>query len=147
MTDDEYIRVRAFLQQARMKDSAIKRKQLQIRELESCLLPGAIRYDVDRVQSSPSDPMSRIMAEIDDLEHQIEQLKIEKAEAVTEVSRMIDKLEDETEKTVLADYFIGRAPMTEVADIIGYGVRQTFRIRKRGIENMAELLKDVSECQ
>ena len=36
--------------------------------LESCLLPGAIRYDKDKVQTSPDDTMSKVISEIADLE-------------------------------------------------------------------------------
>ena len=42
----------------------------QIATLQSCLLPSAIRYDLDKVQSSPDDQTSAIFAKIDELERE-----------------------------------------------------------------------------
>ena len=97
-----------FLQQIRRKETEIRRKQLQYDELKSCLLPEAIRYDVDRVQSSAEDPMGRIFSELDDLERQIAELKAEKAGLISLVAGAIEQLEDDFEKTVLAEFYIGR---------------------------------------
>ena len=44
-----------FLMQIRRKEIIIRRKESQRDELRACLLPGAIRYDRDRVQSTPTD--------------------------------------------------------------------------------------------
>lgn len=44
-----------FLMQIRRKEIIIRRKETQRDELRACLLPGAIRYDRDRVQSTPTD--------------------------------------------------------------------------------------------
>ena len=43
-----------FLMQIRRKEIIIRRKETQRDELRACLLPGAIRYDRDRVQSERS---------------------------------------------------------------------------------------------
>ena len=47
-----------FLMQIRRKEIIIRRKETQRDELRACLLPGAIRYDRDRVQSTPTDKMA-----------------------------------------------------------------------------------------
>ena len=112
-----------FLQQIRRKETEIRRKQLQYDELKSCLLPEAIRYDVDRVQSSAEDPMGRIFSELDDLERQIAELKAEKAGLISLVAGAIEQLEDDFEKTVLAEFYIGRRSMRDVARAIGYSPR------------------------
>ena len=44
-----------MLYSVRTIDRTIWRLQLRRDELQSCLLPGAVRYDADRVQSSPQD--------------------------------------------------------------------------------------------
>ena len=56
-----------FLNSARVLHWQWLRLKAKHDELQSCLLPAAIRYDKDKVQTSPEDAMSKIMAEIDAL--------------------------------------------------------------------------------
>ena len=58
-----------YLMRIRKTEYAIKRKQLRCKELRSCLLPGGIRYDLDKVQTSPRDKLPEIMAKVDELEN------------------------------------------------------------------------------
>lgn len=109
-----------FLMQIRRKEIIIRRKETQRDELRACLLPGAIRYDRDRVQSTPTDKMADVIVRVDELDREIEQLRREKASLVIEISDAIETLEDDNEKTVLTEFYIARAPMTEVANAINY---------------------------
>lgn len=129
-----------YLMQVRKKENAIKRKELQCEELRSCLGPKAIRYDGDRVQSSPTDRVSEIVSKVADLEEQIKQLREEKAMLIIEIGAAIESLEDDNEKTVLAEFYIGRVPMTQVAEIINYSVRRAYYFRKQGVIHLGELL-------
>ena len=99
-----------YLMQIRKKEYAIKRKQLRCEELRSCLGARAIQYDRDRVQTSPVDKVSEIICKVADLEDQIEQLQEEKALLIIEIGDAIEQLEDDNEKTVLAEFYIGRVP-------------------------------------
>ena len=105
-----------YLMQIRKKEYAIKRKQLRCEELRSCLGARAIQYDRDRVQTSPVDKVSEIICKVADLEDQIEQLQEEKALLIIEIGDAIEQLEDDNEKTVLAEFYIGRVPMAQVAE-------------------------------
>lgn len=133
-----------FLMQIRRKGIIIRRKETQRDELRACLLPGAIRYDrdrvQDRVQSTPTDKMADVIARVDELDREIEQLRREKATLVIEISDAIEKLEDDNEKTVLTEFYIARAPMTEVADAINYSVRRAYHFRKMGVTHLGEVL-------
>lgn len=129
-----------FLMQIRRKEIIIRRKETQRDELRACLLPGAVRYDRDKVQSTPTDKMSDVMARVDELDREIEQLRREKATLVIEISDAIEKLEDDNEKTVLTVFYIARAPMTQAADAINYSVRRAYDFRKRGVTHLGEVL-------
>lgn len=129
-----------FLMQIRRKGIIIRRKETQRDELRSCLLPGAIRYDRDRVQSTPTDKMADVIARVDELDQEIEQLRREKATLVIAISDAIEKLEDDNEKTVLTEFYIARAPMTQAADAINYSVRRAYDFRKRGVIHLGEVL-------
>ena len=118
----------AFLQQIRRKETEIRRKQLQHDELQSCLLPGAIRYDVDKVQSSPEDPMGKIFAELDDLERQIAELNAEKAKLIH----------------VITVFYIGRRSMRDAARAIDYSSRRAYYFRKQGVIHLDEIRKSAN---
>ena len=129
-----------FLMQIRRKEIIIRRKEMQRDELRACLLPGAVRYDKDRVQSSPTDSMADVLARVDELDHEIEQLKHEKAQLILEISNAIEKLEDDTEKVVLTEFYIARAPMSQVAETIHYSIRRAYHFRKMGVTHLGEVL-------
>lgn len=126
--------------QIRRKEIIIRRKETQRDELRACLLPGAVRYDRDKVQSTPTDKMSDVMARVDELDREIEQLRREKASLIIEIGDAIEKLEDDNEKTVLTEFYIARAPMTQAADAINYSVRRAYDFRKRGVIHLGEVL-------
>ena len=134
----------AFLQQIRRKEIEIRRKQLQHDELQSCLLPGAIRYDVDKVQSSPEDPMGKIFAELDDLERQIAELNAEKAKLIHVITEAIEQLDDDFEKTVLTEFYIGRRSMRDAARAIDYSSRRAYYFRKQGVIHLDEIRKSAN---
>lgn len=129
-----------YLMQIRKKENAIRRMTLRCEELRSCLLPGAIRYDKDRVQTSPQDKVSEIIAKVDELERMIEDLRTEKAMLVIEIGDKVELLTDDNEKTVLAEFYIGRVPMAKVATDINYSIQHAYRLRKRGVQHLGEVL-------
>lgn len=129
-----------FLMQIRRKEIIIRRKETQRDELRACLLPGAIRYDHEKVQSAPTDKMADVIARVDELDREIEQLRREKASLVIVISDAIEKLEDDNEKTVLTEFYIARAPMTQAADAINYSVRRAYDFRERGVVHLGEVL-------
>jgi DNA-directed RNA polymerase specialized sigma subunit len=120
----------------------IRRLMLWRAELESSALPGAIRYDGDPVQTSPEDRMSGILAKVADLDAVIKELLQEKARAVLDIGEAIERLEDETQKTVLAAFYIGRLSMDDVAEMICYSRRQAYRIRREAVEKMAQMAQE-----
>lgn len=129
-----------FLMQIRRKEIIIRRKEMQRDELRACLVPGAIRYDRDRVQSTPTDKMADVIARVDELDREIEQLKLEKAQAIIEISDVIEKLDNDKEKAVLTAFYIKAASMEAVAGIVCYSVRHTYLLRKQGVEHLKEVL-------
>lgn len=128
-----------FLWSPRNIDRRIRRLILLRDELQSCLLPSAIRYDGDRVQVTPEDKLAAIAAKVLDLDRQIQRLREEKADAVLAISEAVDRLGDEAEKTVLTAYYIGRVPIRDVAEMIHYSHRQTYRILQAAVRHIAEL--------
>lgn len=134
MHDDLISRVRSI-------DRKIWRLTIRRDELQSCLLPGAVRYDVDKVQSSPKDKLADIAAAVVDIDRTISELQRAKADAILQLSERIEKLDDEREKVILTAYFIGRKSMSEISDKLGYSVKHVYRLRKMGLQKVANNAK------
>ena len=128
-----------YLGSIRKIDSKIVRLQLQHDELESCLLPKAITYDSDKVQTSPDDPMSRIASEVLDLEKEIQMLRIRKARRVKEISVAITKLDDDIDQIILTAFYIGRLPASKVAEITHYSIRGVYNAKHRAVIHLTKV--------
>lgn len=87
----------------------IKVLTFNISELKLNMLPPGIRYDVDRVQTSPSDRMIKYAEELDELERKLN-VEIHRCNVVLEeIERAIRSVDDDELAAVLeAKYIFGK---------------------------------------
>lgn len=105
-------------------------------ELESCLLPQGIRYDKDRVQTSPDDNVSRIIAEIADLEHKMKVIQNVKAKRIEDIYGKLEGLPCDEWKTALAMRFINRKTVADIAIEMGYAESTIYKFMDKGAEHL-----------
>ena len=128
-------KAKALLYQVRDEQGEINIIRQQIAQAELALLPSAIRYDTDRVQTSPDDPMLRMAEKVERYEAQLRK-HLDKIIAKRQRAfAMIRRLKDPTQRKVLELFFLDqrRLSMAQVAEEIGYTERQTYRIYKDAI--------------
>lgn len=130
-----------YMMRPRRLELRIRRVCLQIEELESCLLPQGIRYDRDKVQTSPEDQLSKVAARILELEKVRDQMIHERALLILEVQDNIDTLDSEPERLVLEAYFLSRMSMVSIAEMMHYSLRQTFNIRTKALQKIARFAR------
>lgn len=130
-----------FLLSPRRIADEIWRKDIRRQELRACLLPAAITYDKDRVQMTPEDHMAETMAEVADLDAEIEILRRRRARQIHLISGALDQLEDGREKAILEAYYIGRKSMNEIAEHMSYSLQHAYRLKKDGVEKMRKMRK------
>lgn len=130
-----------FLLSPRRIADEIWRKDIRRQELRACLLPAAITYDKDRVQVTPEDHMAETMAEVADLDAEIEILRRRRARQIRMISGALDQLEDGREKAILEAYYIGRKSMNEIAEHMSYSLQHAYRLKKDGVEKMRKMRK------
>ena len=140
MTDLSIQQVYDYLGRVRSLEQTIWRLCLQHDELQSCLLPAAIRYDKDKVQTSPEDKLSSVAASVLDLEKRIRMLKAQKAALIIEISSTIDQLTDERERVILSAFYVGRISIEKIANEIGYSPSYVYRLRRHGVRHLGEIL-------
>lgn len=136
--------VKRFLYAVRDEQKEIAELQERIADLRASLLPSAIRYDKDAVQTSTSDVITDKMIKIAEydalLEKKIAGLYARRARA----QKLIDLLPDSLERQVLSIYFLsdGRPTMEQVAGKLNYSFPHIYRVYKAGIEHLQHRSKD-----
>ena len=112
-----------FFKMVRSERADIETLQLRIKELQMSLLPSGIRYDKDKVQTSPSDQMLEIAAKVDDLERKMQsklaKLNADMVKAMTIVQAMPTP---EYRQLLTLRYLTGRMSWEQIAEVMGYSV-------------------------
>lgn len=141
--------VKQYLYSVRDEQKEIEELNERIYEMRMSLLPGAVRYDTDKVQVSPTDAITDRMAEIADyvtaLENKMETLATKRRNA----QKLIWMLEDSRERQVLDSYFLSvkRPAMRNVAAMINYSLPQTVRIYDSGIKHLEKMITNDNEVR
>lgn len=129
-----------FLNSARVLHWRWLRLKAKRDELETCLLPAAIRYDKDKVQTSPDDQMSKIVAEINALETEMAEVQLLKTQQIEKIELAVNSLESDEERTALTMRYINRRPIAEIADDMGYSEPTIYRFMRQGGANLLRLI-------
>lgn len=136
--------IKIFFRQIRTEQSEINHLTRMIKQEELLLLPKAIVYDKDKVQSSPEDKFSEVCAKISDMQEELElsiyDLKTKQAKA----EKMIRLLEDPDEREVMRYYYMstdnGRLlTWQDVAIRMNYYRSHIFRIHGNALVHLAKV--------
>ena len=131
-----------FLNKMRYIDMMINCKLEQVAELRSMLLPGAVRYDKDKIQTSPSaDVISDTMLKIMELEEKIN-ADIDKLVEMKIVARdKIERMENNVEKVILYKRYFGNESFENIAVECGYSWRHIHRLHGEALKNFDKIYK------
>ncbi len=132
-----------FLNSARVLHWQWLRLKAKHDELESCLLPAAIRYDKDKVQSSPEDPMSKIVTEVIELEKEMKEIQLKKSKQISRIDKAISSLESDEERTALTMRYVNRIPVTDIAEAMGYAEPTIYKFMNQGGEQIAKSIRNI----
>ena len=138
MKDEVY----EFLTMPKKTKLQIRSKQMQIEDLRLQMLPGAIRYDKDIVQSSPGDPMLKFIVRVDELERDIEGLKQQYVDEQKLISEAIEMLEDKREQVVLIGRYVSGDSYDEIAAELSLSVDRVFQIHRSAVDKMVGIVDD-----
>ena len=146
MKDEVY----EFLTMPKKTKLQIRSKQMQIEDLRLQMLPGAVRYDKDIVQSSPEDPMMKFIVRVDELERAIEGLKQRYVDEQKLISEAIEMLEDKREQVVLIGRYVSGDSYDGIAAELFLSVDRVFQIHRSAVDKMVDIVdkvKHYSELQ
>ena len=131
-----------FLNKIRYIDMMINCKLEQVAELRSMLLPGAIRYDKDKVQTSNNaDSISDTVSKIMELEEKINTDIDELVELKSVARENIERMENDVEKVILYKRYFNNESFENIAVECGYSWRHIHRLHGEALKNFDKIYK------
>lgn len=142
MTTNE---VKDYFKQIRREQLEIEHLAQMIQKEELTLLPKAVTYDRDRVQTSPENILDASMAEIAEMQGELQRSIIILKSKRAQGEAYIIKLDDADEREVMRYYYIdsiGSRLFTweEVAKAMNMSMRSVFRIHGNALVNLSKIL-------
>jgi len=117
------------------KEQKIRR---HIEELRYSLLPSGIRYDKDKVQTSPMDQMLEALSEIDHYER--ERLKVVKT--LIDIRSLIARkliILPQKEYFVLNQYYLCSKSIKSIAKDMTCSIQYVYRLRNNGLSMLCKM--------
>ena len=93
------------------------------------------------MQTSPEDPMSKIVAEVVALEEEMKRVQFSKAEQISKIGKVINDLESEEEKTALTMRYVNFMPVTKIAKEMRYSEKRIYQFMDRGGAEISKRLE------
>jgi len=137
---DEVMSVKDFLYTPRRIYSQIVVQREKINALRLGMLPSAIRYDKDPVQTSPTDPMPEYVAKLDEAERELSSLMERYHRAIGEVCEMICHVPDRRAQIVLVKRYLSGKSWSLIEDECQTSRRTVFRQNRMGVRLIADFL-------
>ena len=133
-----------YLQKIRSERLEIIQLQETIDELAYSLLPSGIRYDTIKVQTSPDDAMSRVMAQIDEYERKIREHLARLVDRQNVASAYVIALEKSEHRLVLTLYYLtGERPTWhQVADKMALSEQRIYQLHNEAIAELEKIWSD-----
>lgn len=114
-----------------------KKVRLRIEELRAGLYPSGIRYDKDKVQTSPLDQMLETLSMIDVLERNLKCLQ-EEIYTQTEIIRTYIQRLPYKERFVIEAYYITCFSIRDISKLMEITERHVLRLKQNGISMLCE---------
>lgn len=130
---------KAYLSQIYKLTQTIEQLEEEIARNRSTQLPGAVRYDRDRVQTSPEDKLAEYAAAFDALAQRQAKEMLKLARKRDRIIHQLDHMENLTMARLLRYRYIDLLSWRKIADRMNYSYT---RIRHKHAEALNEFEKE-----
>lgn len=137
MTDELY----EILTRPKTLKSDINRIDERIEDTRLMMLPSAIRYDKEKVITSPTDPMLKFAEDIYELEAQKQQLKEQYIDARNKLLKLIDMLSTDLMKDIIQSRYMAAKKFVDIVELLPIEESQMYRLHSKAIEEMEAIIK------
>lgn len=140
MTGKEYMqRIRDVKREIRLLEEQILRQEVYASNAK------AIRYDIDRVQTSPvGDNMAEIVADIVESTYKLRDKILKLMKQEDEARLYLVKLREEHERVLVLHYFDG-LKWEDVAEKIGYDDKYIYNVKNNALDELTQVLTKSDE--
>lgn len=140
MTGKEYMqRIRDVKREIRLLEEQILRQEVYASNAK------AIRYDIDRVQTSPvGDNMAEIVADIVESTYKLRDKILKLMKQEDEARLYLVKLREEHERVLVLHYFDG-LKWEDVAEKIGYDDKYIYDVKNKALDELTQVLTKSDE--
>lgn len=114
--------------------------QERIEALRLSMLPQAVNYDKDPVQTSPKDPMPIFAAKIDELNRELCRVWQEFDASVDEITGTISKIKDDDARSIMAQRYLGKKPWRVIERDMFMCEREVFYMHRKGLKAVEEII-------
>lgn len=131
-----------FLNRPRYISVQLRMAEAELDGLRYSAYPSAIRYDTDRVITSPHDPMPAYAAKVDEIQTRIKGLTealVEAQDAIVDVTYDLPYLEQE----VIVLRYVGRWNWKRIAMDLGKTEDWMFKTHRRAIKDLEKKLSTI----
>lgn len=131
---------REYLDKIRELDKSIHQKKMELEALRyKASNTDSVKYDKDRVQSSPDDYLSLAIADIIEIEKQIREDEDEIELLKGQVYSLVKKMENPENRTFIEWYYLNGLSMTETATRMNISERSAYYLRDTAVDVFEEV--------
>jgi DNA-directed RNA polymerase specialized sigma subunit len=125
--------------QIKVLNGKIREQTEYIRRLKDSLSIAGIRYDKDRVQSSPdSDKFAYVFSQIDEEEKVIEQMKTELVKVRIEIINRIHELDDHNKRELLMYVYVDCKNLKKAAPTMNFSYAYIKELHAEALQEFEE---------
>lgn len=128
------------LKRVKKGNDLIQRLQLKYQSLDNGLLSGSNQFTTRVKTSKTNTTEDKILETLELKDKIVEQIQTITSERM-EVMDMIDQLDDVVEWLILVMIYFNNFPMIKICNDLNFSKVQIYRIKKKAIENLAEVKK------
>ena len=142
--------VKSFLKRCRDEQIEIDALSEKRAALWASLLPKAVQpKEVDVQTSSPGDAMADVLAEVSELDRQIQAMVDNASRDHARALQIIGSIDKPVYRMVLELYYLspGRMSWAQVSERMGYSERQTYQLHGQALLAAQKSAEDSSESQ
>jgi len=130
-----------YLYRIRNRETDIRGKRLELEALRyKASGAGAIRYDKERVQSSPQDYMTMAINDAIELERQIKEDEAAIEGLKGEAYAIVRKMENRDGRALIEWFYLNGLSMSETAEFMKMSERNAYYIQEKALEEFGALL-------
>jgi hypothetical protein len=131
----------SYLMSIRDIEKRLHNKRLELEALRyKASGAGAIRYDKDRVQTTPDDYLAQAMADIIEIEKQIEKEENNIEKKKGKAYGIVRQMETTEQRVLIEWYYLNGLSMQETAIKMSIAERTTYYLRDDALETFGKLL-------